>query len=720
MKKALMMLLLLAGLTASAKELIWNGTETEPYWTQVGNQTVFSNWTNAVGEAKSFEVGDTVYFTDAAECKVVQIASASDAQHKPTKIIFDHTQDYELKACASDAPEIGMGGYSRLGGTIAFEKYGSGMLTMSQYHTFTGDVLVDGGCLYLTKAVGLEWYQRMNSTLGLLNDANGRVVTVRNGGTLLLASAAEKSQDATVFGDILIGSEAFVPDVTIVVTNSTLSFKGDHWTGGDTCVFGPLKFYNAKLMNLPVAGISGWSQSSLYFRRDIEFKGDPGFEGMEGSGVPYEITSKDVSFGCGVEQPSSLLVDDITGDDVSDVVFSGTIVDDKRCGLPTTFVKKGAGTLELSNAGSTFTGDVVVDGGTLKLSAYTQNPNASAIGNLNTNRTLTVQNGGVLRFGLYAQDQTTFGPVSYNGEPFVPKLTTIVTNATIDFIRKDSWGHLKAISIFGPLTLYNAKFKNLSEQGEGGWDLSSFYFRGDVKFKGDPGFEGVEGSGVPYEITSKDVSFGGGNLIPMPYVIVDDITEDVRADVVFSGRIIDAGSLMSGDDVKPEVPTTFGKKGAGTLALTAANTYTGATIVEEGTLCVDGSVVSPVTVKAGGGVSGVGTISSLTLEDGGAFDIDYNNPEKNALNVATLNLPASGRGVVRVKGYQGDIMELRVANLPLLNNLPGSAAIDMSKWEVVVEGYTGVDKEAKNVVVQNSAAGVTVKYLRRGLVILFK
>ena len=62
------------------------------------------------------------------------------------------------------------------------------------------------------------------------------------------------------------------------------------------------------------------------------------------------------------------------------------------------------------------------------------------------------------------------------------------------------------------------------------------------------------------------------------------------------------------------------KVGSGTLILSAANTYTGTTIVSDGTLEVDGSLASgsAVTIQSGGTLDGVGTVNgSVTAQSGG-------------------------------------------------------------------------------------------------------
>lgn len=58
------------------------------------------------------------------------------------------------------------------------------------------------------------------------------------------------------------------------------------------------------------------------------------------------------------------------------------------------------------------------------------------------------------------------------------------------------------------------------------------------------------------------------------------------------------------------------KQGIGTLVLTGASTYSGPTLVDQGQLVVDGSLVSAVTVNDSGVLSGHGQVGSLTANRG--------------------------------------------------------------------------------------------------------
>ena len=71
---------------------------------------------------------------------------------------------------------------------------------------------------------------------------------------------------------------------------------------------------------------------------------------------------------------------------------------------------------------------------------------------------------------------------------------------------------------------------------------------------------------------------------------------------------------------------------AGTTILTAANTYTGPTLINGGALVVDGSIVSPTTVNAGGTLAGIGAVGATSVANGGTL-----SPGHNGIGTLTVN-----------------------------------------------------------------------------------
>jgi len=97
------------------------------------------------------------------------------------------------------------------------------------------------------------------------------------------------------------------------------------------------------------------------------------------------------------------------------------------------------------------------------------------------------------------------------------------------------------------------------------------------------------------------------------------------ASVLAGGAIIDTTNFnvtipqpLLGDVSSPGGGLT--KLGAGTLALSGANTYTGLTTVSNGTLNVNGSIPGAVAVKSGGTLGGNGTVGGVVaVEPGGVI-----------------------------------------------------------------------------------------------------
>ncbi|MEX2169585.1 MAG: autotransporter-associated beta strand repeat-containing protein [Pirellulales bacterium] len=106
--------------------------------------------------------------------------------------------------------------------------------------------------------------------------------------------------------------------------------------------------------------------------------------------------------------------------------------------------------------------------------------------------------------------------------------------------------------------------------------------------------------------TSGDTTLA--NAVHLNEASVSVETNNQNGSAVFSGNIDGPGGLTK--------RTIFGITGKGTLALTAANTYTGPTTINAGTLLVDGSITSATTVNAGATLGGSGTIAANVTNNG--------------------------------------------------------------------------------------------------------
>jgi autotransporter-associated beta strand protein len=106
----------------------------------------------------------------------------------------------------------------------------------------------------------------------------------------------------------------------------------------------------------------------------------------------------------------------------------------------------------------------------------------------------------------------------------------------------------------------------------------------------------IEGGGV-IALGANNLAVGGNNR-----------------STTFSGIIQDGGAIMS-------TGGSLTKTGTGTLTLSGVSTYTHRTVVDGGTLTVNGSITSPQTtrVNAGGTLSGFGSLRATTINPGGTL-----------------------------------------------------------------------------------------------------
>ena len=157
-----------------------------------------------------------------------------------------------------------------------------------------------------------------------------------------------------------------------------------------------------------------------------------------------------------------------------------------------------------------------------------------------------------------------------------------------------------------------------------------------------------------------------------------------------SGNISDSGGYTAG------VGGKLTKVGTGTLTLDGANSYTGLTTVDQGTLVINGSIAGGAVVKNGGILKGIGSMGAVVVETGGLLS-PGNSPGTltlgglNLMSGSTLDyeLGAAARDRIVVTN-NGNVTLGGVLNLSLLNGFNPTLGQSFSLFEGAVGSISGV------------------------------
>ena len=234
--------------------------------------------------------------------------------------------------------------------------------------------------------------------------------------------------------------------------------------------------------------------------------------------------------------------------------------------------KVGAGTLILGST-NTYAGGTLVDGGTLGLGAN------DALGT----GPVAMQPGTTLQFEASG----------------IALENSIVLNANPTF---DTGSNADGISgaISGPGALTKIGSGTLILAGSNTYAGGTFLNEGALGILSNSAL----GTGALAMAPGTTLQFDADGLTLANAIVLNaDPTIDTQANTAtISGVISGSGSLD--------------KIGSGTLILTAANTYTGPTDVQEGTLGLRGSLASTVTVELGATLGGTGSVGGLVANGG--------------------------------------------------------------------------------------------------------
>ncbi len=221
----------------------------------------------------------------------------------------------------------------------------------------------------------------------------------------------------------------------------------------------------------------------------------------------------------------------------------------------------------------------------------------------------TISNGGLILTGSLQGDVVTEGDGIFQlgvGGTEGSFAGDLVNNGRFIFNRSDDYDFAGTFSGTGALDKLGDGI--LTFMGDYSFEGVTNIMGGTVRIGGliDPETSFNLGDGGTLDITGNQ-TIGGLSGDEGSNVVIGDsqLTVDQEGDSEFAGAISGAGG--------------FTKDGDGTLNLTGDSDYSGPTSVDGGTLAVNGSIASPVTVNTGGTLGGNGTVGSTAVGGGGTI-----------------------------------------------------------------------------------------------------
>ena len=387
------------------------------------------------------------------------------------------------------------------------------------------------------------------------------------------------------------------------------------------------------------------------------------------------INANGISFNFG----QTITVADTVAGAATDLLISSPILNE-RVG---TITKEGAGTVELTNAGNTDPSPWVINNGTLKLNSAGENFTSS--GTLSASTGITVNSSGTL-------DVANQWNTAENG-------ALTINGGVLNFSSGND------TNFVNNLTLNDGATVSASTGSDG---FRAGYWR-DATIT-------VGGSSAS-TISSKLLLADNGGVRKVTFNVAD-VTSSADADLTMSGVISDLSGFAGADLVKT---------GAGTLALTAQNTHTGETIINDGTLVLSGggnrlSGGSDVTINGASSVLSLQGTANNMIQGGNVLNIQNGGTVSDDTSVGTVqsigtvnfndggNLSSTGNG----NGFFGNYLftgGVNVTGTGLANVDAHSVSFNYNQTLTVADTVAGAgtDLLISSVITTDDRQGVITK-----------
>jgi autotransporter-associated beta strand protein len=477
-------------------------------------------------------------------------------------------------------------------GTSAFNKAGAGTVQLSGSNTFSGSLNVNAGTVVIS---------------GATNAYNANVVV--NTGTVQAGSSTALGFGSAI-GNVAVGTTtanaAGTVDLNGQTVNEAITLNGGSLVNDNTTT--------AATLNGGIAGIRITTAGTGYTgATTATIAADGGGTGAAATAVIASgafTTVTTTAAGSGYRSAPTVTITSATPGTgatatatISSVVLTGAGTTNKIGGAgalniaavitgTSGFTKVGAGTLTLSNFGSSFSGDMVIQVGTVAASTASTSTTTSVLGSKSSARTITVQNTGTLSF--------TTNNVFGNGGTTVASMAALVVEAGGQVT-------LNNYNVVGNVTLNGGTLSNQRTTTSSSYD--GFEFKGTVTTGGTT-MSNISSTGPGANHLAGNITFNVANAAAGTDLLVSSVLRAASLD--------QPGGTVS----------ALTKEGAGTMVLTQANLYTGGTTVNGGVLSINnttgsGTGTGAITVGASGTLAGRGAIvtSNLAVLVNGALSV---------------------------------------------------------------------------------------------------
>ncbi len=528
----------------------------------------------------------------------------------------------------------------------------TGSLELSGANTHTGNTVVNGGTLLLTGSLTNDAVINAGGTLTVDGTIGGDATVT--GGTLTVNTAG------TVTGDATLNSGTMTVDGTVSgdasITAGTLQIDANGTVAMDLAVSGGAAVVDGTISgNATVTGGTLTINQGGSITNNTTLNGGTlAFGGDNVLGGTLTFLSGNFEASGGARTLSNALTINgafgVTGNE--NLTLTGIISGTDGVN------KSGNGTLELTNT-NTYTGDTVVNAGTLLLTGSITNDAIVNAGTLTVDGTiggdatlaggtLTVNAGGTVSTDLTVSGGTATVDGSVSGDATLNGGATIV-NGTIAGNTTLTGGVLAFGSDTALTGTLDISGGNIQAVGAARTVSNTLTVGGDFSIAGDEDFT-----------LASDFA----------------LSADRTVTIINTGNTVLSGVISGADGFTKAGATTT------TMELSGANTYTGNTVVNGGTLIVSGSITSDVTINPTMGstisrLAGGGTITGNVVNSG---ILNAGNPSEAGTMTITGNLTLNAGGFTTV--------EITSPTTADLYSVSGAVTIDGGLELLLLNGYS--------------------------------